>query len=64
MNPEPTHRSDEPDIGSGEKNKGQRETEQMISQVNNQKKPGESGQEGMARPTGPAQPADNPGDRT
>jgi hypothetical protein len=59
MNPEPTHRTDETDIGSGEKSKGQHETEKMISQVtdqNTQRKP-EHG--GLAQPTGPAQPGDD-----
>lgn len=58
MNPEPTHRSNEPDIGSGEKNKGQQDTEKMISQVNDQSTQSGPSHNGLARPTGPAQPGE------
>ncbi len=59
MSPEPTHRSNEPDIGSGEKTKGQHETEKMISQVNDQSAHPPPKGPGLAHPTGPAQPGED-----
>lgn len=59
MNPEPTHRTNEPDIGSGEKNKGQQDTEKMISQVNDQNPQQSKDRGGLARPLGPAQPGED-----
>lgn len=58
MEPEPRHRLDEDDVGSGEKNPGQQDTEKMISQVNDQRVPPAPDKGGLAKPTGPAQPGE------
>lgn len=59
MSPEPTHRSDEPDIGSGEKSHGQHETEKMISQVKDQSSNPPPKDPGLSHSTGPAQPGED-----
>ncbi len=46
LQPQPRHRTDEPDIGSGEKSPGQVDTEKMIEQVPKQPaRPDDSGKQ-------------------
>jgi hypothetical protein len=64
MVPEPTHRIDEADIGSGEKPPGQRDTEKLIEQVPKQPPtPAEAGKQQPGKTEGNQGGAANPASR-